>query len=57
MSEEKTKKEEKALSDEALEGVTGGGFWDVVKEYYGLQKPSDPNAPEGSQPGSQGNGQ
>lgn len=57
MSEEKTKKEEKALPDEALEDVAGGAFWDVVKEYFGIQKPGDPNAPEGSQPGNQVNGQ
>ena len=50
MSEEKTKKEEKALSDESLEDVTGGSFWDFVKEYYGIQKPGDP---KGEQPGMQ----
>ena len=53
MSEEKDKKEEKALADETLEDVTGGGFWDVVKEYYGLQKPGTPNDAAGGQPGPQ----
>lgn len=56
MSEEKNTKEEKVLSDDAVEGVTGGDFWDTVKEYFGIQKPGTPKDSEGSQPGTQTTG-
>ena len=58
-NEEKTVSKEKNLTDETLEGVTGGGFWDVVRESgVGRMTPMDPSVvPKDSQPGTQKNGQ